>query len=196
MPQKKIGSKFVRFKLKNIWHLICTNSGLQQPFKEESMKYFMSLALVFLCAAANADLSNRKTYVHFDGALIVPGAQLESDLGFLAEAGGDYVFKLADTPGRNVVMILNADETEVLAMMNVIQTQRSRLTEDTEIVYYTRADGKIVLQKWFYPGEYAGYEFLGWRDHMDEPAQVTPDQDHCEDHADQADQADQSAQAN
>ena len=56
-----------------------------------------------------------KTYLTFSGPVELPGVRLEA---------GTYVFRLADTSGRNVVQVLTRDEKDILGQWLFVQAER------------------------------------------------------------------------
>ena len=75
---------------------------------------------------------------------------------------GTYQFVLADSPAnRDIVWILDADRTHLLATIQTVPTDRARETTGTSITLAQGQDGQpATLVTWFYPGTDAGHEFV------------------------------------
>jgi hypothetical protein len=93
-----------------------------------------------------------KTFLTFSGAVELPGMRLEP---------GTYVFRIADTPSRNVIQVLSKDEKGVMGQWLFIPAQRLEVTDDTVITFKeTSAGSTPAVQYWYYPGEKIGKEFI------------------------------------
>jgi len=125
------------------------------------MKGLKAIALVF-CAAlillasvpgARADEWNKMTVVTFNQPVEVPGAILPA---------GTYVFKLMDSAGdRNVVQILNKDQTHLYATVLAIPAYRDRPAQETVVRFAERpADSPEAIEYWYYPGDQYGVQFV------------------------------------
>jgi len=113
--------------------------------------FIIAFTLIFELAA-HADELNQSTKISFSEAVQVPGRVLPA---------GNYQFKLASDPSRNIVQIFNADGTELYATVQTIPTERAREADGTSITLAQRPDGKPdAIVTWFYPGMQAGHEFL------------------------------------
>jgi hypothetical protein len=74
---------------------------------------------------------------------------------------GTYVFRLADTPTRNVVQVLDESEENILGQWLFVQSERTEVTEDTVVMFKETAEGTTpAVQYWYFPGERIGKEFL------------------------------------
>jgi hypothetical protein len=74
---------------------------------------------------------------------------------------GTYVFRLADTPGRNVVQVLRRDEKDILGQWLFVQAERPEVTGETVITFKETREGTTpAVQYWYYPGEKIGKEFI------------------------------------
>jgi len=111
--------------------------------------FMIAFALIFELAA-HADEANQSTKLTFSQPVQVPGRILPA---------GTYEFVLQDSPAnRNIVEILNADGTELLANIQTIPTERTKETDGTSI---TLAHAQpAALLTWFYPGMETGHEFI------------------------------------
>jgi Protein of unknown function (DUF2911) len=114
---------------------------------------------LFYVLAAHADESDQTTTVTFNQPVQIPGQLLPA---------GTYVFQLANSDSsRNVVQILNSDQTHVYATLETMPTDRQEPTGHTVITLAEQGAGKPdVLLKWFYPGNLTGNEFL-YPDHKE-----------------------------
>jgi Protein of unknown function (DUF2911) len=114
---------------------------------------------LFYVLAAHADESDQTTTVTFNQPVQIPGQLLPA---------GTYVFQLANSDSsRNVVQILNSDQTHVYATLETMPTDRQEPTGHTVITLAEQGAGKPdVLLKWFYPGNLTGNESL-YPDHKE-----------------------------
>jgi hypothetical protein len=103
---------------------------------------------------ANAQRFDRGTKITVNQPFDIPGA--------VALPAGTYVIRLMDIAGtRNVVQILNADETRSYAIVLGIPDYRLEAPEKTEISFYEAGPGEpLPLRAWFYPGYNYGVEFV------------------------------------
>lgn len=110
------------------------------------------LVTLTISVAAQDFNTLEKTYLTFSGPVELPGLRLE---------GGTYVFRLADTAGRNVVQVLSQDEKDMLGQWLFIQAERPEVTGETVIAFReTTAGATPAIQYWYYPGEKIGKEFV------------------------------------
>jgi hypothetical protein len=108
---------------------------------------------------------HERTFLTFSNTVELPGMRLEP---------GTYVFRLADTPSRNIVQVLTEDEMEILGQWLFIPAERQEATGETVITFReTRADATPAVQYWYYPGETIGKEFLYPSDQAMQIAQRT-----------------------
>jgi hypothetical protein len=102
-------------------------------------------------AWAQTDTRDR-TFMTFSGPVEMPGVTLP---------GGTYVFKLADTPGRNVVEVWDRDEKHMVGHWLFVQAERPLVSQDTVVMFKETAAGTTpAVQYWYYPGEKTGKEFV------------------------------------
>ena len=114
--------------------------------------------LLALTISVNAQDFNpmEKTFLTFSGPVELPGLRLEA---------GTYVFKLADTAGRNVVQVLTRDEKEILGQWLFVQAERPAVSGETVVTFKeTREGATPAIQYWYYPGEKIGKEFVSPRE--------------------------------
>lgn len=102
---------------------------------------------------ARADQWNEKTTLTFTQPVEVPGMVLPA---------GTYVFVLVDSQSdRNIVRIMNADQTHVFATILAISNYRMTATDKTVITFEERpVNTPVALHAWFYPGNRYGQEFV------------------------------------
>jgi hypothetical protein len=101
--------------------------------------------------AAQTDTRDR-TFLTFSGPVEMPGVTLQ---------GGTYVFKLADTPSRNVVQVWDRDEKHMIGHWLFVQAERPQVSQDTVVMFKETAAGTTpAVQYWYYPGERTGKEFV------------------------------------
>jgi hypothetical protein len=112
------------------------------------------IALVSVFAgttAAQTDTRDR-TFLTFSGAVEMPGVTLPA---------GTYVFKLADTPSRNVVEVWDRDEKHMVGHWLFVQAQRPDVSQETVVMFKETAAGQTpAVHFWYYPGERSGKEFV------------------------------------
>ena len=126
----------------------------------------LALCAAILCAAlgtsARADNWDRKTVVTFADAVEIPGQILPP---------GTYVFKLVNLgDSRNLVQIMNADQSFVFATVQTVSRYRRIATDDTLFRLDERSgDSPEALRTWYYPGDNRGLEFIYNQDY-DYPA--------------------------
>ena len=112
------------------------------------------IALVAVFAgptAAQTDTRDR-TFLTFSGPVEMPGVTLP---------GGTYVFKLADTPSRNVVEVWDRNEKKMIGHWLFVQATRPDVSQDTVVMFKETAAGQTpAVHYWYYPGEKIGKEFI------------------------------------
>jgi hypothetical protein len=116
--------------------------------------FCMAILIVTFSSSAKADNFDKLTIFTFSASVELPGDVVLSP--------GSYVFKLLDNPGnRNIVQILDRDQSQVYATILTVPTERPRPTDNTVVEFYETADGpQNALKAWFYPGETSGQEFV------------------------------------
>jgi hypothetical protein len=115
---------------------------------------FVAAILLALSVSVGAQDFNpqEKTFLTFSNAVELPGMTLPA---------GTYTFKLADTPGRNVVQVLSQDEKEIHGQFLFVQAQRPEVTGETVVTFRETREGSTpAVQFWYYPGEKIGKEFI------------------------------------
>ena len=102
-------------------------------------------------AMAQTDTRDR-TFLTFSGAVEMPGVTLPA---------GTYVFKLADTPSRNVVQVWDREEKKMIGHWLFVQADRPEVSQDTVVMFRETAAGQTpAIHYWYYPGERIGKEFV------------------------------------
>lgn len=109
--------------------------------------------LVFAVIPASADQWNKKTTMTFTTPVEVPGAILEP---------GTYVFKLLNSAtNRNIVLVYNAEENHLYAMILAIPNYRLVPTGESVLRFKEGARGAPdAVQAWFFSTEQWGQEFV------------------------------------
>lgn len=96
--------------------------------------------------------TQERTFLTFSAPVELPGVTLQP---------GTYVFRLADTPSRNVVQVLANDEKDIIGQWLFVQAQRPDVTGETVITFKETREGAMpAVQYWYYPGEKIGKEFI------------------------------------
>ena len=109
------------------------------------------LGLPAATTAQQPDTRDR-TIMTFSAPVELPGMRLEA---------GTYVFRLADTSGRNVIQVLSQNEMEMLGQWLFIPAERREVTGETVVTFREASAGATpAVQYWFYPGESIGKEFI------------------------------------
>jgi len=105
---------------------------------------------------ASAELTDRKTFVTFNGPFEIPGTDPQ------VLPAGTYVFRIMENfVDRNIVQVSNKEENRVLSLILAIPTRREVETSKTVMTFEERTAGQPqALKKWFYPYEKWGQEFV------------------------------------
>jgi len=110
------------------------------------------MTLVAGSAAAQQTNVSERSFLTFSNAFELPGLTLQP---------GTYVFKLADSPSRNVVQVWNRDESEMLGHWTFVQAARNRVSDETVVMFKEMPAGTTpAVQYWYFPGERIGKEFI------------------------------------
>jgi hypothetical protein len=126
---------------------------------------FAAVAALSSGAAAQQTNVSERTFLTFSSAVEMPGLTLQP---------GTYVFKLADTPSRNVVQVWDQDEKNMLGHWLFVQAERPEVTEDTVVMFRETREGTTpAVQFWYFPGEKVGKEFIYPRDQAERIAART-----------------------
>jgi len=126
----------------------------------------LSLALA---ASVKANDWDKKTTVTFSAPMEIPG------VGAQVLPAGTYVIRLVNSiSNRDIVQILNKDETHVYATILSIPNYRLKPTSKTVLTFKERAAGSPeAIRAWFYPGNTFGQEFVYPKARAIEIAKVT-----------------------
>ena len=112
----------------------------------------IALVAVFSGTTAAQTDTRDRTFLTFSGAVEMPGVTLPA---------GTYVFKLADTPSRNVVQVWDRDEKNMIGHWLFVQAERPEVSNDTVVMFKETAAGQTpAVHYWYYPGERTGKEFV------------------------------------
>jgi hypothetical protein len=111
------------------------------------------LAGMILAPSSRADEWNKRSILTFSEPVEVPGVALQA---------GTYVFRLADSRSdRDMVQILNKDQTEILATIQAIPEYRTNATSQPVVTFYEgHKNSPEAIAAWFYPGDNYGLEFV------------------------------------
>jgi hypothetical protein len=110
------------------------------------------LAVLATRVAAQETNTSERTFLTFSSAVEMPGVTLPA---------GTYVFKLADTPTRNVVQVWDKDEKNMVGHWLFVQSERPQVSGDTVVMFKeTREGATPAVQYWYFPGERIGKEFV------------------------------------
>jgi hypothetical protein len=106
-----------------------------------------------------------KTYLTFSNTVELPGVTLPA---------GTYVFRLADTPSRNVVQVLSQDEKDIKGQWTFAQADRIEVSDENVVMFREQREGATpAVQFWYYPGERIGKEFIYPKDQAQQIANRT-----------------------
>ncbi len=96
--------------------------------------------------------TQKRTFLTFSAPVEMPGVTLQA---------GTYVFKIADTPSRNVVQVFDKDEKDIIGQWLYVSAERPQVTGETVVTFKETREGTIpAVQFWYYPGEKIGREFI------------------------------------
>ena len=128
----------------------------------------LALAVIAVLAGgvtAQEANTQERTFLTFSSAVEMPGVTLQP---------GTYVFKLADSPSRNVVQVWDQEEKKMLGHWTFVQAERPTVTSDTVVMFKeTREGATPAVQYWYFPGEKVGKEFLYPKDQAERIAART-----------------------
>jgi hypothetical protein len=112
-----------------------------------------TLSAGYAATASAQDFNTQeKTFLTFSGAVELPGVTLPA---------GTYVFRLADTPSRNVVQVLSEDGMDIKGQWTFVQANRIETSDDNVVLFKEQREGATpAVQFWYYPGERIGKEFI------------------------------------
>lgn len=113
------------------------------------------LAVVFIAPpASRGDEWNQMTRFTVNHPFEVPGMTLQPNTR--------YVIRVMGSPSnRNVVQVLNEDETKMLTMFMAISDERLEPADKTVFTFIETQPGyALPVKEWFYPGRLIGREFV------------------------------------
>jgi hypothetical protein len=126
---------------------------------------FAAVAAVASGVAAQETNVSERTFLTFSSAVEMPGLTLQP---------GTYVFKLADTPSRNVVQVWDRDEKNMMGHWLFVQAERPEVTDENVVMFRETREGSTpAVQFWYFPGEKIGKEFLYPKDQAERIAART-----------------------
>jgi hypothetical protein len=126
------------------------------------------LAVLSSRVAAQETNVQEVTYLTFSNTVEMPGVTLPA---------GTYMFRLADTPSRNVVQVLDRDGKDIRGQWLFVQSERPQVSGDTVIMFKeNRAGATPAIQYWYFPGEKIGKEFIYPKDQAEKIAARTGQQ--------------------
>jgi hypothetical protein len=130
------------------------------------------LAVLTSRVAAQETNVQEVTYLTFSNTVEMPGVTLPA---------GTYMFRLADTPSRNVVQVLDRDGKDIRGQWLFVQSERPPVSGDTVIMFKeNRAGATPAIQYWYFPGEKIGKEFIYPKEQAEKIAARTGQQDRTE----------------
>lgn len=124
------------------------------PRRTVSGFVYVGVLLAWVTAGtALAQPIDKRSDFTFKGAVEVPGAMLPA---------GTYVFRLMDTPSRDIVQVVSDDGRRSYAMFFAHRgPQRLDAPSKPEIWFMETARGMpAAIHTWWYPGERTGYEVV------------------------------------
>jgi len=126
---------------------------------------FAAVAAIASGVAAQETNVSERTFLTFSSAVEMPGLTLQP---------GTYVFKLADTPSRNVVQVWDREEKNMMGHWLFVQAERPEVTDQNVVMFReTREGATPAVQFWYFPGEKIGKEFIYPKDQAERIAART-----------------------
>ena len=112
-----------------------------------------AVLLTFTMSVSAQDFNTQKrTLLTFSAPVEMPGMTLPA---------GTYVFRIADTPSRNVVQVFDKDEKDIIGQWLYVSAERPQVTGETVVTFKETREGTTpAVQFWYYPGERTGKEFI------------------------------------
>lgn len=124
-----------------------------------------ALSVVATGVAAQETNVSERTFLTFSSAVEMPGTTLQA---------GTYVFKLADTPTRNVVQVFDQEEKDIIGQWLFVPAERPDVSGETVVMFReTREGATPAVQFWYFPGEKIGKEFIYPKDQAERIAART-----------------------
>jgi len=110
------------------------------------------LLMLTMSVSAQDFNTQKRTFLTFSAPVEMPGVTLQP---------GTYVFKIADTPSRNVVQVFDKDEKDIIGQWLYVSAERPQVTGETVVTFKEMKEGTTpAVQYWYYPGEKIGKEFI------------------------------------
>jgi hypothetical protein len=130
--------------------------------EEDGMKTARKLGLLFCMAILIVTFSSSAKANEFDKLTVFTFSAPVELPGDIVLSPGSYVFKLLDDAGeRNIVEILDQQQTEVYAIILTAPAERPRPADKSTVEFYqSTAGAPNALKTWFYPGDNYGQEFV------------------------------------
>ena len=124
---------------------------------KSNLPVFAALAISLISSAFVPSLKASE----FDKKTIITISQPVAVEGTILPAG-QYVLRLQNSSsGPDAVYVFNGDETRLITTVLANHAYRLQPTDKSEFSFYNSPAGQpAALQKWFYPGEESGFEFL------------------------------------
>lgn len=112
-----------------------------------------AVLLTFTMSVSAQDFNTQKrTFLTFSAPVEMPGMTLPA---------GTYVFRIADTPSRNVVQVFDKDEKDIIGQWLYVSAERPQVSGETVVTFKETREGTTpAVQFWYYPGERTGKEFI------------------------------------
>jgi hypothetical protein len=116
----------------------------------------MAVLGFLLGMSAFAQRSDKATVLTFNTPVEIPG----SDPQVLPP--GSYMFKVIDSKSSpHIVQISNKDESKMYSTVVAIPAYRDATTRDTVVIFRERGTARPqAIEKWFYPNDVNGEEFV------------------------------------
>jgi hypothetical protein len=106
-----------------------------------------------------------RTFISFSSAVELPGITLEA---------GEYEFRLADTPSRNIVQVFRKSDSKAMGQWTFVEAERERASDATVVMFKEAREGTTpAVQFWYYPNEKVGKEFIYPKDQAERIAART-----------------------
>ena len=114
----------------------------------------LGFGLLAAVPAARADDANQATQFTFNRPVEIPG-------NAVLPAGTYWFVVPNNVDSANVVLIFNADRTQLYATVETIPTTRLTTSDDSELRFAEQSSRQpVALMGWFYPDRLTGHEFL------------------------------------
>jgi hypothetical protein len=144
-------------------HLLKENKEIEMRINKLALLFGLVItAVLFAEVAAHADAMDQLTKLTFSQAVEIPGQILPA---------GTYLFRTLYDNG-NLIQIANEKGTHVYATLLTVSTERSTPDGNTVVVFGKQQAGMpVTVEKWFYPGDSTGHEFVYSKEEEEQLAQ-------------------------